>query len=213
MLVGKTPISSIISAINCFKKQTYSYKELIIINNSKTHFEAVSLNIKAERDVFMVDTPFLCSAGMARNYGISASNGRILAQFDADCWHAPNRLETQIATLAENQAHIAILDRTLSYSFLSGRASYNTNDKKAILNTMVFVRPAQIDYPNTEKQEELGLLTKMQAHQMKTISIPLPELVCKLYVGTGEKITKPKNNGLTQAHYKIVKKIVKSTIV
>ncbi len=209
MLAGRVQIPDVLAAIDCFKAQTYPYKELIIVNNARSQYDASALNIRAERDIFMVDTPQELFAGMARNYGISCANGKILAQFDADYWHAPNRLEAQVATLAQNEAHVAVLDSTLCYSFVSGRASYWTNDRKAILGTMVFVRPTGLDYPNADKQEELGLLDKFQQAELSVISMNVPELACKLRFTTTPRATKAVNQGLTQPHLRLVRKIVK----
>lgn len=209
MLAGRTSIKDVLSAIKCFKAQTYPYKELIIVNNASNHLEASGFNIKAEQDIFLIDTPFGLSSGMARNYGISAANGRILAQFDPDYWYSPNRLESQVATLAENNAHIAVLSETLNYSFTSGRATYQTNDRKAILNTMVFLRPSGIDYPNVERQEELGIIGKMQEEGMTIISMPTLELACKFQLTSGERVLKPTNCGLLAQHFKIIKRILK----
>jgi glycosyltransferase involved in cell wall biosynthesis len=208
LLAGQTPFSAIKATIACFQAQTYPYKELIIVNNAPTHFKAVSLNLTAERDIFLIDTPMELSAGMARNYGIAAANGQILAQFDSDFWHAPTRLESQIATLATNEAQVVVLATTLSHSFISGRSSYHTNPKNAILNTMVFLRPTQIDYPNVEKHEELGLLNKLQHIGYSTISMPVPDLACKLYHSSTS--SKPYNDGVSSEQFKLIKKIVKS---
>lgn len=211
MLAGKSSILDVLCAIDCFKKQSYPYKELIIVNNAKTQFEASSLIINADNNVFVIDTPTELSAGMARNYGIKAANGRILAQFDSDYWHAPNRLSMQISAMAESEAHICMLTKTLSYSYLSGRSSTATNDKSVVLNTMVYIRPQSIDYPPYNKSEEFGILSKMIESGMKPISIDYPDLCCKLITSkTYDDIT---NDGLNDDHMKLVRSIIDERIV
>lgn len=205
MLVGRAPIPDVVAAIECFQKQTYPYRELIIVNNAKTQFIASELNIKAQHDVFLIDTPILLSAGMARNYGIRAANGQILAQFDADYYHDPQRLSAQIATMAEQEAHICMLASTLAYSFISGRAALDTNKKSIIPNTMVFMRPAKIDYPNVQKYEEFGILDRMIRAGLKPITMDKPDLVCKLRLTNGERITKPTNSGLDEKLFSFIK--------
>ncbi len=207
MLAGKMPLAAIKNAVTCFRAQTYPYKELIIVNNAPTQFEASALNLRAERDVMVVDTATHYSAGMARNYGISTANGRILAQFDADYWHAPDRLESQVATLAQNGANVVVLTQTFRYSFISGRASLLTNTRNAILGTMLFVRPQGLDYPNANKQEELGLLEKFQQAQGKVISMPTPHLMCKL-CGTPGKV-KPTNIDLPKESFVMLRKALR----
>lgn len=209
MLVGRTHIADIVAAINCFKAQTYPYRELIIVNNAKTQLAATALNIKAERDVFLLDTPGQLPTGAARNYGIAAANGQILAQFDADYYHHPQRLEAQIATLAKNAAHVAMLSETLSYSFASGRASYQRNDRHIILNTMVCIRPAKVDYPNVEKSEEFGFLNRLLNAGLQPLTIAKPELCCKLHLTAAPRIYEPINVNLLADHFELIRSIVK----
>lgn len=208
MLAGRMPTAAIKAAIACFRAQTYPYKELIVVNNARTQFEASALNLRAERDVMVVDTATPYSAGMARNYGISTANGRILAQFDANYWHAPDRLEAQVATMAQNGASVVVLTQTLRYSFISGRASLQSNDRNAILGTMLFVRPQGLDYPNADKQEEWGLLDKFQQAQAKVISMPTPGLMCKLCGVPGKM--KPTNSGLSTEEFATIRKFLRN---
>lgn len=211
MLAGRSKIADVLHAIDCFQKQTYPYKELIIVNNAKTQFIASSMVINANKNVFVIDTPTELTAGMARNYGIKSANGRILAQFDSDYWHAPERLSTQIAAMAEHEAHVCMLSETLSYSYLSGRAGIFRNSKSIVLNTMVYIRPNDIDYPPYYKSEEFGILGKMIEAGMKPISIQRPDLCCKVVPGdciAGEASATMNNDGLDEDQLNIIKSMV-----
>lgn len=207
MLAGRTSISDIMKTIDCFKSQSYPYKEMIIVNNALNQFEASKLNIAASDNVFIIDTPTHVHAGMARNYGIRAANGQILAQFDADYWHDAERLSTQIAAMAENQAQICMLANTLKYSFYSGNAAIHQNAKDVALATMVFIRPKDIDYPDTDKYEEYGILERMIRNNLSPITINNPSLCCKLFM-SDKKVVKPFNNGLNKDHLSLIKKII-----
>jgi len=187
MLAGRMPIEYVYTAIESFKAQTYPYKELIIINNGKSQFENSSLNIHAQKDIFIIDTPTDLTAGMARNYGISAANGQILAQYDPDYYFSPNRLESQVRAISDNEVHACVLTETLQYSFISGRATYQQNDKNAILSTIVFIRPRQIDYPNIDKNEEKEFAEKFMKSDFKIVSLERPELACKIIPTRGTK--------------------------
>lgn len=213
MLAGRVQLEDILACIECFKAQTYPYKELIIVNNTKTQYEAATLELQAEKDVFIVDTPTELSAGMARNYGISASNGRILAQFDANYWHAPSRLAAQVATMANEKAHICLLASVMQYSFVSGRASYFQTIKNAILGTMVFTRPSNIDYPDAQHNEEYGILHRMTQAGMRPLAMEKPDLCCKLLLTDGERNREPHNYNLSEEHFDIVKKIIESRVI
>jgi glycosyltransferase involved in cell wall biosynthesis len=183
MLVGRVHKNVIAGAVKCFKSQTYPNKELIIVNNARTQYEAAGLNIIAQDDVFIIDTPAQLSAGMARNYGIQAANGQILAQFDADYWHHPERLSTQVASLAINEAQICMLSSVAKHSFYTGNSGIYSNNKEVILGTMVFIRPREIDYNDQDKNEEFSILEKMIRNNHKPINISDSELCCKLFIG------------------------------
>jgi glycosyltransferase involved in cell wall biosynthesis len=213
MLAGRVQLEDILACIQCFNDQTYPYKELIIVNNTKTQYEASNLEIQAQSNIFILDTPSSLTAGMARNYGISASNGQILAQFDPDYWHAPSRLAAQVATMANEKAHICILASALKYSFVSGRASTYQNLKNALLGTMVFSRPAKIDYPDFEHYEEFGILHKMLQNNMRPIAMEKPELCCKLVLTNGKRQREPTNYNLTDEEFEIIKQIVDSRVI
>jgi glycosyltransferase involved in cell wall biosynthesis len=177
--------------IRSFQKQTYPYKELILVNNTQTQFAASKLEIEATPNVILYDTPAYVSAGMARNYGISIASGRIIAQFDADTYHFPDRLQFQVAALAKSECHISFLSKILTYSLVSGRVSLHTNNRGVILNSMVCIRPQNIDYPNTIKHEEFGILEKLSAAQYKTIVLQQEHLACKLWLTTENPCLKP----------------------
>jgi glycosyltransferase involved in cell wall biosynthesis len=210
-LAGREQLPDLLHCISCFKSQTYPYKELIIVNNAANQLEASDLNIKAERDIFLLDTPTEMTAGLARAQGMSAANGQIIAQFDIDYWHAPKRLEAQIATLAQQNAHISVLSSCMAYSYISGRASYFENERKAVLSTMVHVRQKEVNYPAShDKNEEFAFLEALAGQGHRPISMPTPELCCKLYLTSESRITEPLNDGLSKPHFKLIQQIMKN---
>lgn len=197
MLAGKTPLADLMRCIECFHAQTYPSKELIIINTGQDIPEGSNTIIQSER----------APAGILRNKAIAASNGQILAQFDADYWHAPNRLAAQISTMANKQAHISVLASTLYYSFISGRARLNCNQQNAVLNTMVWVK-SDINYPPIEHGEEYIMFSSMCQSGMRPIAIDQPELCCKMILTNNNRQIRPANVDLSDQQFEIVQKIV-----
>lgn len=198
MLAGRHSHAELDFAIKCFNFQTYPNKELIVVNSHNIPISIDGVNV--------VNTGAAMPAGMARNIGLAAAHGKLFAQFDANCWHAPNRLEAQIATMAENDAQVSLLASSLSYSFVSGRALYQQNSRQAIVGSLVFVRPFQIEYAPYDKQEEIGLLEKMQKAKMTIITVPLPSLMCRLYYS--DTPTPPTNQGMAENDFALIKSIV-----
>lgn len=197
MLAGKCTKDDVLKGILSFKHQSYPYKELIIINNAATQYECSDLDLGAEANVFIIDTPFQLSAGMARNVGLSQANGQIIAQFDSNYYYHPDRLSVQVMGLAQHNAKISILTHTLQYNYTTGYARYYTNPKNAILNTMVYVRPEGIDYDNVDKLEEKSILEKLIQAGNKAISISRPELAIKR-IRPNNKYIELKNCGLQE---------------
>lgn len=210
MLAGQSQLADVQRCIDCFHSQTYPRKELIIVNNARNEHEAVKLDLPHHDDIIIANTPYESTAGMARNIGITAASGQILAQFDADYWHAPSRLSAQIATMASEQANICVLTSTMQYSYISGRAKIFRNKQNAVLNTMVWARPEKAEYPNISHSEEFGLLQTLLQMGMKPIAIDKPELCCKLILTKGERQTAPHNVDLTGEQFEIITRLCAS---
>lgn len=205
--ISITQDTNINSTIECFKKQTYPNKELIIVNNSKNQLEASKFNIKAEKFVFIIDTPSKLTAGMARNYGVSAANGQIIAQFDTDTWHHPARLASQAAMLGESQ--LVLLSKYLSYSYVSGRVGFYRNPSDVVLNSMVYWRMKGVDFPNQEKHEEAIFVSRLMESGYKADILDNPELCCKIY-RCGVDVRKPVYP-VDFGYKKIIKSVIRDT--
>lgn len=198
MVVGKMPQWQVQLAVNCFENQTYKNRELIIINNCITQYQASGLDLVLPRDAdgrktiaHVFDTEQIMSAGMCRNYGISMASSNILIQWDAHCWHSPYRIEEQLQFLTKHEAQVCMLTRTLEYSYGSGYASYWTNRKHVIPNSMMMLRPKDDDYADLNKGEELTLLTKLIASGYKPIAMDRPHLMCRMHYSDQGRIQKP----------------------
>tara|TARA_R110000751_G_scaffold112718_3_gene211708 strand:- start:465 stop:1190 length:726 start_codon:yes stop_codon:yes gene_type:complete len=218
-LAGNHSLKEIQSTIKQFKSQSYPYKELIIVNNCDSQSDASNLTLEAQSDVYVIDTPTKMSAGMARNYGILSANGQILAQFDASYWHAPERIHSQINSLTAG-SHISLLADVLQFSCYSNTARLYKNNRNAILNTMVFIRPKDVDYDNVDNNEESTIMQKMTNNGFKPIAIEAPELCCKMVpttfknipntAGFAPKTTAIINGELSPDLYASAKDIIKS---
>lgn len=213
MVVGRSPQWQVQLAVNCFANQTYPNKELLIINNCRTQWEAAGLDLKLPADATVIDADAHLSAGMCRNYGISAANGDLFIQFDSHCWHSPYRIEAQLEAMLKYQAHICVLSRGLEYSYCSGYAGYWTNRKGAVLNTMMYLRPKEDDYKDVDKGEELSLINKMVQSGYKPITIDRPHLIMRSHYCSGDMTKKvinlPGPNALDPKHLAAVRKAVR----
>ncbi len=179
MLAGQSTIRDVLGCIEDFKSQTYKNKELIIVNNAKSQFAASELNIATQKSVFLVDTPTHFNAGTARNYGASIAKGEIIIQFDPDFWHARRRIEIQVANIFKQSAHASMLNSTYNYSFWSNTVRKSANAMNIAPNTLAYLKQPNLQYPDINKNEELGLLQNLRQMSGKIITVNMPELAIK----------------------------------
>lgn len=194
-------LDDLVRTIGCFRDQTYENKELVVVGNTYELSQAVDIS-----GIALIDVPDYYSVGLAKNYGVEASKGSIIAQFDADYYYAPDRLTVQISTMANQGAHVVMLSKTLQYSGVSNIARYNRNKKEAILETMVFIRQNDLTFQNRDRGLELQLLNDLSKVGASIVTIDKPELCCKLVSDLGR--AEIQNSDLSEDHYTILQEII-----
>lgn len=181
--------SNLQPTVDRFLAQTYPNKELVIVCNGSGLESAMSApTLPDDGSVRVIDTGVRMSLGMCRNYGLTAAHGNVVAQFDTDCWHHPQRLESQLLVMVKHDAHVVLLTSMLEYSYDSGYAGSVTNHKNAMLRSMLFAKHQQCGYPDVDKLEELGLLMQLTKLGYKASSVVRPHLMVRL---RGEAVPNP----------------------
>jgi hypothetical protein len=106
-------------AIECFKRQTYPNKELLIINHgSESLFTGDSRVQELRLKKGKADT-----VGDLRNLGLKHATGDFIINWDDDDWHHPKRIEIQMAAQKNNAA--VFLKNRIHYSFKNDCALYS----------------------------------------------------------------------------------------
>ena len=220
MITGRMLQWQVQLAVNCFENQTYPNRELVIINNAKTQYEAAGLDLILPMDkekkrpiAHVIDTEQPMTAGMCRNYGISAASANILVQWDAHCWHSPHRIAQQLEGLSKHEAHICMLSCAMEYSYGSGYGTYWNNRKKLIPNSMMMLRPKDDDYAHIDKGEQVTLLVKLIRSGYKPIALDRPTLMCRMHYSEHGKMKKPvsfPDEPLSREHMKLLREVVKT---
>lgn len=198
-------------AIKCFMAQTYSQKELVIVNNAETQFEAAGLLLPSRKNVMIFDTPALVNIGMAMNYGSSVVTGELIARWSVQYYYSKDRLQTQFKAMIDNEAQVSLLNDTLSYNSNTNYCvSYGGED----YNTAVYVRHKEVDYDDVVKNEDFQIVSKLCSAGYKAVSVDGSLLACRLY-GDKKLPSKIKFYGsevLTSDHYKFIKSGVRNRI-
>jgi len=93
-------------AVKCFIDQTYSNKELIIVNDQ----EGVTLKMDSERDDIVIENvpERFGSLGEKRNYAMSLTKGDYVCIWDDDDLYLPWRIEDSVKIM-EEKAHVDIV--------------------------------------------------------------------------------------------------------
>jgi len=89
-------------------QQTYKNLELIIVDDCSTDHTVPLVEAVEDRRVKLYKLEKNSGACIARNFGISKSNGRLIAFQDSDdVWH-PDKLQKQIDYLTENRYEMVV---------------------------------------------------------------------------------------------------------
>ena len=107
------------NTIQSFMKQTYTRKELVIVDDSTT---VLPEDLKDTMDSYpglirYIKLKRRRTIGYKRNKAISSSTGSHIAVWDDDDIHFPSRLEAQIKSLRRGKYEMVMLSHTTLYSF------------------------------------------------------------------------------------------------
>ena len=94
-------------AVECFARQTYPHKELLIVADSWKDAAAILDSdgmVRVGSNISVYVTAEKCNIGRKRNLGIESAGGSdLIAIFDDDDFSAPNRLDFQVQSLQVSQ--------------------------------------------------------------------------------------------------------------
>jgi glycosyltransferase involved in cell wall biosynthesis len=149
MVTGMHPVRYILArvAIQCFKNQTHSNKNLLIINHGEESLKSDDdriLEIRIKKKP--TDT-----VGDLRNIGLEHASGDFIINWDDDDWYHPRRIEVQLAAQQGDSA--VLLKRRLHYSFENGCARYSVRPKGAEA-TVLHPRDTKFRYPSLVRRSD-----------------------------------------------------------
>jgi glycosyltransferase involved in cell wall biosynthesis len=107
------------AAIDCWLKQTYENRELIILDDGDDRIKDL---IPANSKIVYIELPSRISTGAKRNRCCEAARGKIICHFDDDDWSSPGRIADQVARLRESRLPITGYGTLLFWDILTGQA-------------------------------------------------------------------------------------------
>lgn len=105
-------------AMECFKKQTYPNKELLIINHGEESLFDGDDRVRELR----VKKRESATVGDLRNLGLIHASGQYIVNWDDDDWYHPERILCQMS--AQEGDAVVLLKNRIAYSFENGCALY-----------------------------------------------------------------------------------------
>lgn len=122
--ITKNDLNLVLRSIDCFLKQTYKNKELVITyETNNPHISLFHWFTKNYPEIKLMEFPESPKKplGELRNLSIEKSSGDYFMQWDDDDWFHPERIEYQVSQLTETyQANI--LNRWIMYDGLTNLA-------------------------------------------------------------------------------------------
>lgn len=152
-------------ALECFKSQTLSDTELVIVTDADDHdtvVEVEALNSSKVR-VSLVNNMSKIPLGELRNIAINMAQGDFVCNWDDDDWSNVDRLEILKKAIDRSkkpcvlQSRIILYDETRDISYLSYRRMW----ENTLLVNRDFLLANKVFYPPLEKNEDYVFVSRL----------------------------------------------------
>lgn len=125
------------AAIECWQKQTYRNRELIILDDG----ESVKDLVPDDKRIQYIFDPVKRPIGTKRNSCCRHAQGEIICHWDDDDWSAPDRIEFQLAQMRQSGKPIAGF-HTLYFWDIAAQVArrYRSAVNRYVVGTSLFYR-------------------------------------------------------------------------
>ena len=150
-------------AVRCFCAQTWTPKELVIIDDGEQDYAPMLSHYAASIHYHRIDPGAARrSLGELRNISLERAHGEYCAQWDDDDWYHPRRLETQMRSL-EQGFDVSVLRHTLMHIDTPQYVDhpFRTALRRGTPGTIVNRRSA-LRYPSQRKSEDTAYLDRLR---------------------------------------------------
>lgn len=164
-------------ALECFRAQTYSNRELVVVYEGLDG-GAQDLLAQHRADVSLVHVRTIPKQplGVLRNLSLKGARGVYVCCWDDDDWHSPRRIELQLRHLLSSRADACMLRRWLMFDETTGLAY--VSGKRMWEGSLLCRRDLdvlKIGYPPLVRAEDRALVEELAARHRVT-SVDRPEL-------------------------------------
>lgn len=174
-------------ALACFAAQTWSNKEIVIVDDGDDDYEDVLTPFRATHAVRYVrlSNDGELKLGGLRNRALDEARGEYCIQWDDDEWYHPQRIEQQMLALQQQRLDAVVLRWTLmhldSADFLEH--PYRVQLRRGTPGTVLH-RRTRARYPNLPKGEDTVFRRRLAAAgRVGSMGAPHSHLFMRCYHG------------------------------
>ena len=166
-------------AIHCYRQQTYSNRELVIIVTTEDNLVEPLLAELRDASIRLCRVA-PAPLGVLRNASVGEARGALLCLWDDDDLCHPQRIELQLTALNESGAAASFLLRWVLWHLPRQRLALSGN--RLWEGTMLIWKEAMVPYPPLARGEDTVLVNELGG-RYSLVAIDAPLLYC--YVGDG----------------------------
>lgn len=165
MCVTRNRVPLLSRAVDCFRNQTYTHLELLIVfesNDDATRDFVAGLDDGNIRGVEVPISPKR-SLGALRNLAVNESRGPFVTQWDDDDWYHPDRLTVQMQALRDNGKPGCVLSRWTCLDAETRRAYLAPH--RAWEGSLLIDREHMVPYPELVRGEDTVAIEALSERQ------------------------------------------------
>jgi hypothetical protein len=112
LMVTRGALFPSLFAIDCYRRQTYPHRELVIVCDRKDSGVAFLIDNLNDPTIRLVETEPMV-LGDLRNVAVDAAQGQLICQWDDDDLYHPDRVKLQVEALTQSGAAAHLLTQVL----------------------------------------------------------------------------------------------------
>lgn len=168
-------------AVDCFLRQTYANKELVIVDDGEDGSLETWVSEIGDQGIRYVRLPPEGQPlGSLRNLGVETATGEFVAQWDDDDLYHPHRVAMQVAALKTFEADACFLERELIW--WPGAKRLASSCRRVWEGSMLCARAGMPAYPAERRGEDTPVALDC-ARRGRTVLLDAPFLYIYVFHG------------------------------
>jgi glycosyltransferase involved in cell wall biosynthesis len=169
-------------AIECYRRQTWPAKELVVIDTSVSDALVAWARQLNDATINAFHIPGCTdSLGDMRNLSVEKASGDFVCQWDDDDLHHPARLQAAAAVMAATGAKAFLLLREMIWLATSARLAMSS--RRANENTVVCEKSRLPRYPSLARREDTPVISEL-VDSAAVAFLDMPELYVRVAHGS-----------------------------